>query len=150
MDLLGQLEGCRSAPDPWTAALETIIAHTRTESGTIHLLGLDGMLHLKTSMGIPAVVLDKVRVVPIGKGMAGLAAERRQPVSVCNLQTDSSGDVRPGARATGLEGAIASPMFAGDQVAGVLGVANRQERTFTGEEQQLLIDAGRMLAGWIE
>jgi GAF domain-containing protein len=41
-------------------------------------------------------------------------------------------------------------MFAGDQVAGVLGVANRQERTFTGEEQQLLIDAGRMLAGWIE
>ena len=77
---------------------------------------------------------------------AGLAVERRHPVTVCNIQTDTSGDVRPGAKATGLEGAIALPMLRGDEVAGVLGVANRAERTFTGEETELLLAIGRLLA----
>ncbi|MFN7919256.1 MAG: GAF domain-containing protein [Bryobacteraceae bacterium] len=147
--LSDRLESCKSSPDPWTAALQVIIAATATESGTIHLMGGDGALHIKTSINIPAIVLDKVQIVPVGKGMAGLAAERHQPVTICNIQTDTSGDVRPGARATGMEGAIALPMFAGDRVAGVLGVANRSERTFTDVEQQLLLEAGRQLAGWI-
>ena len=36
-------------------------------------------------------------------------AERAEPVTACNLQTDTSGDVRPGARATGLQGSICVP-----------------------------------------
>jgi L-methionine (R)-S-oxide reductase len=87
-----------------------------------------------------------VETVPVGKGMAGLAAERRQPVTVCNLQTDTSGDVRPGAKATGMEGAIALPMFRGDDVAGVLGVANHGTREFSEEETARLLEAGRRLA----
>jgi putative methionine-R-sulfoxide reductase with GAF domain len=71
--------------------------------------------------------------------------ERRRPVDACNIQTDVSGDVRPGAKATGLEGAIVVPIFREDDVAGALGVASRRERTFTAEEQNELIAAGRML-----
>jgi signal transduction protein with GAF and PtsI domain len=91
-------------------------------------------------------VLDAVHTVPVGKGMAGLAVERRQPVNACNLQTDTSGDVRPGARATGLQGSVVVPLLRGYAAVGALGVATRDERTFTAEEEQSLIALGRSLA----
>ncbi|MCV4860605.1 GAF domain-containing protein, partial [Escherichia coli] len=59
---------------------------------------------------------------------------------------DNSGDVRPGARATGLAGSIVVPIFEGEQVIGALGVANRAERTFTDAEIARLIAQGRELA----
>ena len=127
-------------------ALERILKELRADSGSIHLMGEDGKLHLAAASGIPEAVLDIVRVVPVGKGMAGLAAERRQPVTACNIQTDQSGDVRPGARATNLQGAIALPMLDADRLAGVLGVANYRERTFSSEEIETLLAAGRVLA----
>ncbi len=126
--------------------LDRIIRQLDAEAGTIHLVGVDGQLHLAAHSGIPGIVLDRVRTVPVGKGMAGLAAERRQPVTICNIQTDTSGDVRPGAKLTGMEGAIAVPMIAADgALGGVLGVANRAARTFTPEEEQTLLALGRQL-----
>ena len=128
------------------AALGAIVAEFNADSGTIHMLESDGILHLKAATAsIPEVVLERVRLVPIGKGMAGLAAERKEPIAVCNLQTDTSGDVRPGARATGMEGALVVPIFRGDAVAGTLGIANRAARTFTAEETARLIELGRGL-----
>ncbi len=130
------------------AALAAIISHFKADSGTIHLVDeRDGMLHLRAaSKGIPQPVQDLVRIVPIGKGMAGLAAERREAVTVCNLQTDTSGDVRPGAKMTGLEGAIVVPIFAGENVVGTLGIANRAARTFTDGETAMLVECGRAIA----
>lgn len=128
------------------AALDAAVRAFHADSGTIHLLGADGMLHLRAaSAGIPSVVLDMVRIVPVGKGMAGLAVERAAPVTACNIQTDTSGDVRPGAKATGLEGAIVVPMLDGDRAVGALGIANRQERTFTEQEVADLIAVGRAI-----
>jgi L-methionine (R)-S-oxide reductase len=142
-DLIGQLRSARSEDE----ALARILRHFAADSGTIHVLGDDGVLHLRAaSAGIPGAVLDTVRRVPVGKGMAGLAVERRQPVSACNIQTDATGDVRPGARATGLQGSIVVPILQGDEAIGALGVANQRERTFTEEETELLLAAGRMLA----
>ena len=146
--LLARLESLLAGGE-WDAALGEILAYMHADSGTVHVTGPDAMLHLKSaSAGIPEPVRRIVEAVPMGKGMAGLAAERREPVSICNIQTDQSGDVRPGARATGLEGAIALPMFGpGDShVAGVLGVANRAPRTFTPEETSQLLTIGRTLA----
>jgi len=131
----------------WDDVLVRILAKFGADSGTIHTLGDDGVLHLKAaSAGIPQVVLDTIQRVPVGKGMAGLAVERRQPVDACNIQTDASGDVRPGARATGLQGSIVVPMLRGDAAVGALGVANRHERTFTEDETALLVEVGRVLA----
>ncbi len=128
-------------------ALARTIQHFAADSGTIHMLAADGLLHLKAAAaGIPEVVLDKVRVIPVGKGMAGLAVERDQPVTACNIQTDTTGDVRPGAKLTGLEGAIVVPMHREGAPAGALGIANRAERTFTSEEQELLLAIGAHLA----
>jgi GAF domain-containing protein len=131
----------------WDDALARILEKFGADSGTIHTLEDDGVLHLRAaSGGIPPVVLETIRRVPVGKGMAGLAVERRQPVDACNIQTDVSGDVRPGARATGLQGSIVVPMLRGDMAVGALGVANRRERTFTPEETAFLMDVGRVLA----
>jgi len=127
--------------------LRLTMAHFQADTGTIHLLEADGVLHLKAaSAGIPEPVLKAVQLVPIGKGMAGLAVERKEPVSVCNLQTDASGSARPGAKATGMEGALVVPILLGEKAVGALGIANRRPRTFTAEETAELINIGRAVA----
>lgn len=144
---LDSLDRLLSDETGWDSALAGILERFGADSGTIHLLAADGLLHLKSaSAGLPRIVLETVRTVPVGKGMAGLAVERRQPVNACNIQTDTSGDVRPGARATGLQGSIVVPMFDGDAAVGALGIANSTERTFTDEETASLVEVGRVLA----
>lgn len=132
----------------WQAALERIVADLGADSGTIHTLGAPGVLHLRAATrNIPEAVLAVTREVPVGKGMAGLAVERAAPVDACNIQTDQSGDVRPGARATGLQGAIVVPILNDDgEAVGALGVANFRERTFTPEEIERLLAHGRALS----
>lgn len=127
--------------------LNEIVGRFAADSGTIHYLGEDGFLHLAAaSAGMPEPVTAMIQKIPVGKGMAGLAVERREPVNACNIQTDTSGDVRPGARATELAGAIVVPIFHRSDVVGALGIANRSERTFTDTEIASLIEAGRQLA----
>ena len=129
-------------------ALAHVVEHFAADSGTLHFLAADGLLHLAAcSSGMPEAVMEKIRVIPVGKGMAGLAVERGAPVDACNIQTDTSGDVRPGARSTGLAGAIVVPIFSGDDVVGTLGIANRAERTFSDGEIKELVELGRAFVG---
>src|SRR5262245_10194136 len=87
--------------------LELVLQRFDCVTGTIHALNrASGLLELRAQRGIPAVILDKVSKIPVGKGMAGIAAERKEPVQVCNLQTDNSGVAKPGARDTKMEGSI--------------------------------------------
>jgi L-methionine (R)-S-oxide reductase len=129
------------------SALERIITHFAADTGTLHVLH-DGKLQLKALHGaFPPPLVEIIKTIPVGKGMAGLAAERREPVTACNLQTDTSGDVRPGAKATGMEGAIVVPMIdAVGVLRGTLGIANRTERTWTDEEQNGLMACARQVA----
>lgn len=128
--------------------LDRIVRDFGADSGTIHFLGSDGLLHLIAyTDGMPPPVVAIIKTIPVGKGMAGLAAERKQPVTACNIQTDTSGDVRPGAKATGMEGAIVIPILSdAGAVLGTLGVANRAERTFTPDEIKSLTAESRGLA----
>jgi GAF domain-containing protein len=139
-----------SAPPPEgvRASLEAVIRHFRADMGMIHRLNPeDGHLELvATSDGIPEAVLAAARRIPLGKGIAGETALSGRPVSICNLQTDTSGVARPGARATGAQGTLCVPVFAGARVVGTLGVGARGERTFTEVETDELLAAGRALA----
>jgi L-methionine (R)-S-oxide reductase len=148
MNLLDQIKPALSAGN-LQGILDLTMEHFRADTGTIHLLESDGVLHLKAaSAGIPGPVLEAVRLVPIGKGMAGLAFQRKEPVSVCNLQTDASGAARPGAKASGMESALVVPVLSGDQALGALGIASRATRTFTAEETTLLTGVGRAIAAF--
>ena len=97
-------------------------------AGTVHLRE-DSDLKLCAAVNIPPPVVAVVTVVPKGKGMAGLAFERDKPVSTCNLKTDTSGDVRPGAKAVDANAAVAIPVHDADgNVRAVVGIAYRGER----------------------
>ena len=130
------------------AQLEEFLKQFKADCGTIHLMGSDGVLYLVAASGIPDVVLKLVEVVPVGKGMAGLAAERKEPVNVCNLQTDTSGDAKPGAKAAGVQASIALPMLVDGRVTGVIGVANRGERVFTDDDiAKMMMAAAKLSVG---
>ena len=86
--------------------LDATLQHFHCQAGTIHRMGPVGKLELIAHSGIPPEVVQIVEFVPLGKGIAGLAAERRAPVTICNLQSDTSGQARPGAKATGMWRAI--------------------------------------------
>jgi signal transduction protein with GAF and PtsI domain len=125
--------------------LAGIISAFGAESGTIHLLEGD-VLVLTASIGIPPPVQQIIARVPVGKGMAGLAAQRNAPVNTCNLQTDTSGTVRPGAKATGLSGAVVVPLRdPTGTVVGTLGIGVQRDYTYSDDEQQRLIAAGTQL-----
>jgi L-methionine (R)-S-oxide reductase len=103
-------------------------------AGTVHLFE-NGGLKLAAAVNIPPPVQQVVAWVPNGKGMAGLALQRKEPVQTCNLQEDSSGNVKPGAKAVQAQAAIALPVVdtAGD-VRAVVGLAFQEEREFTDAE----------------
>lgn len=128
------------------ARLEAVVRKFGAESGTVHLLE-NGVLILRAHVGIPEQVRAVVAVVPVGKGMAGLAALRDAPVNSCNIQTDTTGDVRPGARATGLSGAIVVPMRdATGAVRGTIGIGVRREYTYSAAETEALLAEGTAIA----
>lgn len=128
-------------------ALARILSELDAETGTVHRLRVDGMLCLEEHAGgIPPGLLPVIRRIPVGKGMAGLAAERGAPVQICNLQTDAGGEARPGARSTGMRGSICVPMQRGGRTVGVLGVAVAHEREFDADETGWLAKAAAVLA----
>jgi len=89
--------------------------------------------------------VDKVQIIPVGKGMAGIAAERKEPVQMCNLQTDDSGVARPAAKMTKMEGSLAAPMMVNGEVHGVLGIAKPTAYDFSTEQIELLLAVGTLL-----
>jgi GAF domain-containing protein len=149
--LLPDLERLLAGPEPsdavLQAALDQILAAFDCQAGTLHTLPPGAaVMELRAQRGVPEVLLDRVRRIPIGKGMAGLAAERREPVRVCNLQTDDSGAAKPAARATGMEGSISVPLLDGDTLRGALGIAKALEHDFSDDETRLLMEAGAAIA----
>lgn len=107
-------------------------------AGTVHTRQGDKLL-LAAAVNIPRPVVEAVRIVPRGKGMAGLAFERDAPVSTCNLKTDATGDVQPGARAVDANTAVAIPVHdATGQIRGIVGIAYKGERAMDDSELALL------------
>lgn len=93
------------------AWLEAFLSEHGAVAGTVHLLQGD-VLRLAAHVNIPPPVVAITGEIPRGKGMAGLAWERAEPVQTCNLKTDDSGDVRPGAKAVNAQAAVALPVCA--------------------------------------
>ena len=129
------------------ALLDTVLKHYECVTGTIHVLDPGtGTLKLSAQRGVPEAIMARVREIPIGKGMAGLAAERREPVQVCDLQTDDSGVAKSGAKLTGMQGSIAFPLLEGPDLRGTMGVSKPGEYEFSQAETELLMKIGRAVA----
>ena len=143
-----ELETALATGDP-AVVLAAAIRHFGCQAGTVHFLR-DGVLQLVAHEGIPPHIAQIAATVPIGKGIAGLAAQRREPITICNLQTDTSGQARPAAKSTGMEGSLAVPMLVGDDLRGVLGIAKATAHDWTSAEQTLLLAIASRLGGQSE
>lgn len=131
----------------WEEVLSNIIPAFGCATGTIHFLEEEtSLLKLQAQVGIPDFLIPKLSTIPIGKGMAGIAAERREPVEMCNLQTDDSGVARPSAKETKVEGSIVVPLLLNDILYGTLGIAKPVPYDFTEEEQADLLKIGEEMS----
>lgn len=147
--ILSALQNKESAVD-WQQLLVDIIEAFDCTTGTIHILNRStGLLELKAHEGIPPFLLPKMNAIPIGKGMAGIAAERKKPVEMCNLQTDGSGVARPAAKEAKVEGSIAVPMLLNDDLYGTLGIAKPVPYDFTEAETNDLMRIGEEMSRYI-
>jgi L-methionine (R)-S-oxide reductase len=121
-----------SADQSW---LESYVSENGAVAGTVHRVGPAGDLGLTAAVNIPPPVIAIVERVPRGKGMAGLAFEQNEPISTCNIQTDDSGRVRPGAKMVGAHAGVALPVRdAEGGVRAVVGIAYASERTLLESE----------------
>jgi L-methionine (R)-S-oxide reductase len=119
-------------PQSW---LETFVRDSGGVAGTVHLLTSPDELTLAAAVRIPEPVKQIVQRVPRGKGMAGLALERDEPISTCNIKTDATGQVRPGARAVDARAGVALPVHdATGKVRAVVGVAFTEEKALSESE----------------
>src|SRR6266852_268477 len=145
-DIENQLTQTGTTEAGLKAVLDQVLDSLDCAAGTIHSLDSHlQMLHLYTRRNIPDGLLPRIQQIPVGKGMAGLAAERCCPVQVCNLQTDTSGVAKPGAKETGMEGSIAVPIRFEGRMIGVLGVAKPTIYEFKKEEIALLMDLAEVI-----
>ena len=134
---MGYTEAIMSASsmEEW---LSGFLAGAGAVAGTIHV-HQDGGLRLASAVNIPPPVQQVVAWVPSGKGMAGLALERGEPIQTCNLKEDESGAVKPGAKAVNAKAAAAFPVRdASGGIVAVVGVAFNDEREIDRAELERL------------
>lgn len=154
-ELQNQIAALLRNPADRPAALKKILrlllARFESETGTIHRLDRKSQtLHLVAESGLPPALLEVVQTIPVGKGIAGETAARGAPVTICNLQTDTSGVARPAARQTGVGGALCVPLRDGDMLVGTLGVGTIRPYQYTPEETRLLEALGRLIGERLE
>ncbi len=131
----------------WGRLLSDILNAFDCTTGTIHTYdAATDLLLIKAYQGIPEFLLPKMSQIPVGKGMAGIAAQRREPVQICNLQTDESGVARPSAKDTKVEGSLTAPLLYLNTLYGTLGIAKPVPYEFSNEEIAVLMDICTHLA----
>jgi L-methionine (R)-S-oxide reductase len=126
--------------------LQAVLKHFNSETGTIHKLDAEKqLLHLVAQVGLPPHMLDIVKTIPVGKGIAGETAAKGHPVTICNLQTDTSGVAKPAAKQTGVGGALCVPIYAGDTLVGTFGIGTRREYEYRAVEINELSDIAKLV-----
>jgi L-methionine (R)-S-oxide reductase len=132
----------------WSDFLDQTISSFGCSTGTLHRLDpVDGHLKLVAHRGIPDALMPVIQSIPVGKGIAGAAAQRKEPVELCNLQTDTSGVAKPGAKQTQVQGSLAVPVLdAGGRLCGTLGIGKLTPYEFSDEEKNRLIATARGIA----
>ena len=113
-----------------------------SETGTIHWLDKEKqMLRLAAQVGLPAIALDGIRLIPIGKGIAGQTAARGEPVKIYNPPVTANG----AAQAGGIGGMVCVPLRFEGKIIGAFGIGTARPHEYTPEEIRALEDLGRLI-----
>ncbi len=154
-DFLAQIRSLLAVKVEHETALSQVLAavlvHFKSETGTIHLLDAGKQeLHLAAQIGLPPALLDAVKVIPVGKGIAGQVVARGAPVTICNLQDNKGGVARPSAKQTGVGGALCVPLRVGGVMVGTIGIGTIRLHEYTAEETKSLEEVGRIIGGFLK
>jgi len=154
-ELHGQIEELlKNNPDRETVleqVIHVVLAKFNSETGTIHRLDAENqLLYLAAQAGLPPQILEIVKTIPVGKGIAGQVVLQNKPVTICNLQTDTGGVARPGAKQTGVGGALCVPLRDGDKIAGTIGIGTIRQHEYTPDETRELEEIGRLIGRFLK
>jgi L-methionine (R)-S-oxide reductase len=154
-DLCEQIESLlKNDPSRETAleqVLHVVLAKLHSETGTIHLLDDEKQtLYLAAQVGLPPQMLEIVKTIPVGKGIAGQVVAQNKPVTICNLQTDSSDVAKPGAKQSGVGGALCVPLRDGDKTVGTIGIGTIRQHEYTPDETRELEEIGRLIGRFLK
>jgi L-methionine (R)-S-oxide reductase len=131
--------------------LRDTLAQFNSETGTIHRLHEPTqLLRLVAQVGLPPQLLDMVTIIPVGKGIAGQVVTQGKPVTLCDLQTDTSGVAKPGAKQTGVGGALCVPIRDGEKIVGTLGIGTARAYEYTEAETHELEEVGRRIGQFLK
>ncbi|MGW0713066.1 GAF domain-containing protein [Streptomyces sp. NPDC002643] len=104
--------------------------------GSVHLSepADEGEIVLVASHNLPPSVRNGTATIPLGKGMAGTAAQRREAVAISDFQSDTTGVAVRGGRAAGSKGSLTLPVFDPEddtRLLAVVGLGFPEQRDFT-------------------
>jgi putative methionine-R-sulfoxide reductase with GAF domain len=141
------LAGADDCESRLQATLQILLREFSSETATVHRLEAgSSTLKLVAQIGLPPVLLPVVQSIPVGKGIAGETVVRNGPVTICNLQTDTSGVAKAGAKQTGVGGALSVPIRQAGAVVGTLGIGTKRQYEFTAEETARLESVASLIA----
>jgi putative methionine-R-sulfoxide reductase with GAF domain len=132
--------------------LKSVMDEFSCVTGTLHKTEHSSDLLLLVSYaGVPEFLIETISKIPFGKGIAGVAAETKQPVELCNLQQDLGGVAKEGARKTGVSGSLAVPILSedGNRVLGTLGVGKVEPYDFSEAEKARLAELGNSFLDYL-
>jgi hypothetical protein len=114
--------------------LRELLGRHAAVAGTVHVVRGD-VLEIAAAINIPPKVQEITAKIPLGKGMAGLAWQHDKPIQTCNLKEDTSGAVKPGAKAVDAKAAVALPVHdVAGAVRAIVGLAWMDERELSDAE----------------
>src|SRR5258706_213147 len=144
----------RSEPNRKTVLeqiLHVVLQNFHSETGTIDRSDSENhLLYLAAQVGLRPQMLEVVNTIPVGKGIAGQVIASGKPVTLCNLQTNTGGVARPGARQSGVGGALCVPLRDGYKMAGTLGIGTHREHEYTPEETRELEEVARLIGRFLK
>lgn len=124
----------------FTSWLRDFLSRHRAVAGSVHVVEGDH-LAIAAAHNLPPKVIELTTTIPLGKGMAGLAWQHDKPIQTCNLKEDTSGAVKPGAKAVDAKAAVALPVHdPSGMVRAIVGLAWMDEREL-GTDELAKIDA---------
>ncbi len=125
----------QSLGDLLRVLLERIVEVLEADSAAILLVGDDGMLHLRATVGFGETVEHAV-AVPFGAGLAGTVAATRAPLLVPDLSAIELAS--PVLRLRGINSAVAIPLVVEDRVIGVVHADSVAFAQFREQDARLL------------
>ena len=132
--------------------LQAVMDEFCCTTGTLHKTIKDTeILTLVCHAGVPEFLIEKISNIPFGKGIAGVAAQTKAPVELCNLQLDLGGVAKEDARKTGVSGSLAVPILSEDgvNVIGTLGVGKTIPYEFSDTEKSRLAELGNKFIDYL-